>query len=210
MSTRVVCAAVSALLVIAGCAEGTGDSDTGAMGDTGLTDTGPVDTGPMDTGSPDSSEFMDTGTPPPTCDDDDYGDTCEAATDLGSFMEGETMSPTPGSITTAGGEDWYRMDFPPNPEMNTPGGGTPTVEFSVNEGDAFRLEVLDTCTTPLSCSEGMTATDVTAWSFVDDQSLEGLEQWTTRDVPWPASVLVRVYRPTGAPDCQRYRLSISR
>jgi len=200
-SIRAVLAVVVAVAV-AGCAGSTsGDDDSG---------TAPVDTGtppPVDTSPPDP--LPDTG-PPPTCTDDDYGDTCESATDLGSLMEGETMSPPPGSLPETGDEDWYRVDFPANPEMNTPGGGTPSIEISVNEGDGFRFEVLDTCSTSLGCSDGMSAVDVDAWSFVDDQSMEGDQQWTSRDLPWPESIVIRVYRLTGAGDCQRYRLSISR
>jgi len=196
-------AALAALVAIAACAGSTSDDE-----DSG---TAPVDTGtapPPDTAPPDPPP--DTGPPPPACTDDDYADTCESATDLGSLLEGETISPTPGSLPEAGDEDWYRIDFPANPEVNTPGGGAPSVEIVVNEGDAFRFEVMDTCTTTLGCGEGMSVQDVDAWSFVDDQSMEGEEQWTTRDLPWPESVIIRVYRPAGAADCQRYRLSISR
>jgi hypothetical protein len=56
----------------------------------------------------------------------------------------------------------------------------------------------------------MTARGIDSWSFVDNQSVPGPEQWTSREADWPESVLVRVYRPSGAPDCQRYRLDITR
>jgi hypothetical protein len=125
-------------------------------------------------------------------------------------MEGETMSPLPGLLPEDGDVDWYRIGFPESPEMGTPGIGVPRIEITVNEGDAFRFEVLDSCTTTLACLDDVIATDLDRWSFVDDQAMGGDEQWSTRDVPWPESVLIRVYRPDRPADCRRYRLGISR
>ncbi len=164
---------------------------------------------PMDVAPPDPPP-PDTGPPPPACDDDDYADACEAASDLGVVMEGDVVSPPPGLLPADGDEDWYRVDFPANPDMNVPGGGMPAIAFEVNEGDAFRFEIKSSCDAPLVCGDGMDALGVADWSFIDDQSMEGDMQWTTRDIDWPENVVFRVYRPEGAGDCQRYRLRITR
>ncbi len=199
---RVIGVFVCALWATAGCAQGSsGDGDGG---------TPPRDTGtttPRDTGT---TTPTDTGTPMPTCDDDTHGDACESATDLGVMAEGDMMMVPPGVLPNTGDEDWFRVDFPASTEMGTPGGGTPAIELVMNEGSAFRFEVRSTCSTTLGCGDGMSARDVDSWSFVDDQAMEGDEQWSTRDVPWPESAVIRVYRPVGTGDCQQYQLRISR
>ena len=142
--------------------------------------------------------------------DEGHGDMCERATDLGSLMEGGMMMAEPGVLPATGDEDWFRIDFPANPAMSTPGGGMPAIDFAMNGGDAFRFEVRSTCTNTLGCGDGTSARDMDSWSFVDDQSMEGEEQWSTRDVPWPDAAVIRVYRPVGVGDCQRYQLRVTR
>ncbi len=204
-------AGMCGLLIALGVGLGCAGSDAPGEEDSGTTP--PADTGtpppPADTSPPDPPP-EDTAPPPPMCDDDEYADTCELATDLGIVMVGDVVSPPPGVAIEDGENDWYRVDFPANPEMNTPGGGTPTIGFAVNEGDVYRIEVMSSCEAPMVCGDGMNAVDVDTWSFEDDQSMEGDEQWTTRDQMWPESVIFRVYRPEWAADCQRYRLEITR
>jgi hypothetical protein len=207
---RVIGIGLWVLWGLSACAQGSAGGDGGAGGDTGTSrDTG---TTTRDTGTVtrDSSVSM-------TCDDDTHGDACESATDLGSLAEGEMMMPEPGVLPMTGDEDWFRVDFPlammsmdPDAGAGSPGGGMPSIELAMNEGDAFRFEVRGTCSTTLGCGDGMSARDVDAWSFVDDQSIEGEEQYTTRDVPWPESAVIRVYRPVGTGDCQRYQLRVTR
>jgi hypothetical protein len=152
-----------------------------------------------------------------TCSDDMHGNACESATDLGPVAEGEMMMPEPGVLPNNGDEDWFRVDFPLSMMSmgdggvgGMPGGGMPSIDFAMNEGDAFRFEVRGTCSTTLGCGDGMSARDVDSWSFTDDQSMEGDEQWTTRDVPWPESAVIRVYRPVGTGNCQQYQLRVTR
>jgi hypothetical protein len=120
------------------------------------------------------------------------------------------MMTMPGVLPQAGDEDWFRVDFPPSEEMNTPGGGTPSIELTMNDGEAFRFEVRGSCTETLGCGDGMSARDIDTWTFVDDRSDAGVTQWSTRDVPWPGAAVIRVYRPVGSGDCQRYQLRVSR
>lgn len=188
-------------IALAGCAQGSAGGDSG----TGRSDTSVSP--PRDTGT---TTRTDTSMPPPTCTDEGHGDACESATDLGVLAAGDMMMPPLGVLPTTGDEDWFRVDFPADVEMNTPGGGMPSVELVVNEGDAFRFEVRGTCSTTLGCGDGMSARDVDAWTFVDDQSMEGDEQYSTRDVPWPEAAVIRVYRPVGTGDCQQYQLRVSR
>lgn len=84
-----------------------------------------------------------------------------------------------------------------------------------NENDAFRFEVRATCGATLACGDGAGARDLRSWSFVDDRSPMEAEEtgemdYSTRDVPWPSPVYVRVYRAIGAGDCSRYQLRATR
>lgn len=203
-------ALVLALVVplAAGCAQGSSGRDSG----TGTGDSGPPpprDSG-RDTGGPDP---FDSGTGPvdsgPACEDEGHAGVCGGATDLGSLLVGESIMPAPGVLPEGGDEDWFRVDFPAMTE-GMPGQGTPAIELVANEGNAFRIEVRDTCTTSYACPDGTPAADIDSWSFIDDQAMEGETQWSVRDLPWPESAVVRVYRSTGPGDCQAYQLRVSR
>jgi hypothetical protein len=178
-----------------GCAQG--DSGTGGgRGDTGTSGVRDSGGGRRDAGS--------------MCRDEGYGAACETATDLGTLSPGDEQLTMIGYLPNTGDEDWFRAEFPPmGPAMA--GGGTPSIELTRNDGDAFRFEVRATCTASFACGDGMTgARDLGSWSFVDDQAMEGEEANSTRDVPWPSPVLVRVYRAVGAGDCGGYQLHVSR
>jgi hypothetical protein len=194
------CAVLAALLVLTGCAQGSSGNDSG----TARTDSTVIP------GRDTSVTPRDTGSIPPACTDDAHGSMCERATDLGSLMAGDSITPDPGVLPMSGDEDWFRVDFPPDPMMNMPGGGMPAIEFVMNGGEAFRFEVRGDCMTTLGCGDGMSARDVDSWSFVDDQAMMGEDAWSTRDAPWPAAAVIRVYRPVGMGDCQRYQIRVSR
>jgi hypothetical protein len=199
------------LTLALGCAQGSAGGGGGGDSGSGRRDSGPssgrdVGTVPRDTGTPTTT---DTGTPMPTCEDEGHGSSCELATDLGPVMTGDELLLDPGVLPNAGDEDWFRIDFPAMTE-GMPGMGMPAIELAVNEGNGFRIEVRDTCSTTLGCPDGTSARDISSWSFVDDASMEGEMQFSTRDVPWPESVVVRIYRPDGVGDCQEYQLRISR
>ena len=93
------------------------------------------------------------------------------------------------------------------------GGGMPTIQLTMNEGDAFRFDVMSACGTPVSCMAGGTggsATAIDQFSFTDDQSMPGESQWSTRDQAWPTSLKIRVFRTTPGASCAQYVLHVSR
>jgi hypothetical protein len=146
-----------------------------------------------------------------TCDDDAFGSSCETATDLGMVMPGDMNVPEMGVLPMMGDEDWFHVAFPPLSDPNMQGGGMPAVELVGAEETNFRIEIRGTCAATLGCGEGVGgARDIFFWSFVDDQAMEGEAAYTTRDVPWPDEVFIRVYRALGAGDCQRYQLRVTR
>ncbi len=206
-AARVLPVLALAILLTAGCAQGSSGGDTGTGG--GDSAVRRTDSG-RDTGGPDP---VDSGTPPvdtgPACEDEGHSGVCGGATDLGSLMVGDTAMPAPGVLPNGGDEDWFRVDFPAMTD-GVPGVGLPAIELVMNEGGAFRIEVRSTCTTSYACPDGTPAEGIESWSFTDDQALEGETQWSTRDLPWPESAVIRVYRASGPGDCQQYQLGVSR
>jgi hypothetical protein len=121
----------------------------------------------------------------------------------------------PGFLIGAGEEDWFLVGFPSIGAPNMAGGGEPRIELSMNDGEVFRFEVRSTCSATIACGDGRGARDLFSWSFTDDQSamaaeMSGDMDYSTRDVPWPSPVYVRVYRAVGAADCARYQVRVSR
>jgi len=178
-----------------GCAQGDGGTDPG-RGDAGSGGRRDSGGGGRDAGS--------------DCRDEGYGAACETATDLGTVAPGDEQLTMIGHLLSTGDEDWFRVEFPAmGPAMA--GGGTPSVELTRNDGNAFRFEVRGTCSASLACGDGATgARDLGSWSFTDDQAMEGEDAYSTRDVPWPSPILVRVYRAVGVGDCSSYQLRVSR
>jgi hypothetical protein len=113
---------------------------------------------------------------------------------------------------------WLRVSFP-LATMSTPdggmatmaGGGTPTIHFVRNDGDAYRFEIRTACTGVASCGGADMATNLTDWSFADDPSMsdEGPGQFSTRDTPWPDMLYVRVF-PQSDPGCGSYQIEVTR
>jgi hypothetical protein len=145
------------------------------------------------------------------CPDDGISGNCNMPTDLGMLIAGENKLGIVGNIPTEDSIDWYVVHFP---TAMRPGEGTPTIGFSVNEGDAFVFDVVTgqceasgaTCT-----SGGMAgaAIGLTTWTFVDDDPgcctapMDSL-------VPWPNDLYLRVYRTSPGASCAAYQLQLSR
>lgn len=157
---------------------------------------------------------------PLVCDEVGYASSCPSATELEPLMPGDRLE-SEVHVIRRGANQWVRIDFPiASPEV--PDGGTPTmagtgqprVRFARNDDDVYRVEVRTSCVAVASCGEGGTegrATSLTEWSFADEpaMSLEGPGQFSTRDVPWPTRLYVRIY-PRVDPGCAAYQLEISR
>ena len=189
-----------------GCAQGADSDDGTGRGDGGIV--------PRRDGSTVRDGAGRDG-PLPSCTDEGHGTTCEAATDLGSVDPGGMVESMPGVLPSAGAEDWFLIGFPSLGMPNMAGGGEPRIELAVNDGEAFRVEVRSTCAATLACGDGRGARDLVSWSFTDDRStmdaeMPGENDFTTRDIPWPSPVYVRVYRAIGAADCSQYQLRVTR
>jgi len=184
---------------------GDGAAGDGAVdaGRDGSRDTGVRDTGVRDTG--------------PACIDDEIPDDCEMASELGTLDVGGMFSAT-AKLPTLVDEDWYVVDIPSGfaldggvPDGGTmQGGGMPRVELV--SGDATMvMEIRMRCGAALACGES-TARELLEWSFVDDQGGVdgGTASYTTRDVPWPERVYIKVSRKGGPASCEDYTLNITR
>jgi hypothetical protein len=140
--------------------------------------------------------------------DEGNGGSCGTATSLGSLGIGAAVNTLSSTIATAGGSDFFFVSFPP---LGANGGGTPRIRFTRNDGSAFRFEVTSGCpAAPLGCGSGGTATNLQEWAFVDDQSIPGPRQWTSRNVAWPSPIYVRVFRTTPGASAAQYQLTFTR
>jgi len=188
------------------CAEG-GTNDPPGRG----RDAGPIvrsdggDAGRTDGGGP---VLPDAG---PMCVDDHAGASCAMAHPLGTVAVGAMAMSDVAVIPMAGGEDWYSVTFTPLSSPMMFGGGTPRIRFSMNEGDAFRLDVSTACGAAATCGMGApTATALTEYSFTDDQSMPGDNQWSSRMNAWPTTLHIRVRRTTPGASCAHYVVAVSR
>ena len=190
-----------------GCAQGSDADDGTGRGDGGIV--------PRRDGAISRDGAAGRDAPSASCTDEGHGSTCEGATDLGSVDPGGMVESMAGVLPSPAAEDWFLVGFPSLGMPNMAGGGEPRIEFTLNDGDVFRIEVRSTCAATLACGDGRGARDLLSWSFVDDRSpmdaeMSGDSDFTTRDMPWPSPVYVRVYRAIGAADCQQYQLRVTR
>jgi hypothetical protein len=138
------------------------------------------------------------------CQDDTASSVCAAATNLGMITTGGSATYS-GKVPAVGGSDWFEVAFPGT-------GGTPSVDFSVNDGTAFRFEVLlDDCANGIAgCGTapmpGM-ATGLTSWTFTDNTPGSA---FSTRNIAWPARLFIRVYRVSAGASCGGYTLRVTR
>jgi hypothetical protein len=140
------------------------------------------------------------------CQDDTSSLVCSTATSLGTLSaSGATVSRS-GKIPLATLSDWYVVSFP------TPRTGTPQINFTVNDGTAFRFEVVGSCGgAALGCQSGSpSATGLTSWSFVDNASTPGPNQWSSHSATWPVTLFIRVYRVTAGSYCGGYTIRAMR
>ncbi len=201
---------VALALAMAGCAQGNVGGDDGG-------------------GRRDGSPPRRDGGGPTGCDPTGSAASCQEATDLGMVAVGGRVESMTGLVERAGAAQWVRVHFPmvssgvgdagampdggaPTPTME--GGGEPRIRFVRNDGDVYRIEVRTECTQVASCGEGGAsgmATNITEWSIIDDPAIsdEGAGRFSSREVPWPSTVYVRIYA-TADPACGRYQLEVLR
>lgn len=182
--------------LVFGCAEGGAPADAGRILDAGRRDAGRSDAG--------------------GCMDDGHAGTCAMARDLGELMAGESTE-IEGNLHRVTDADWFRVAFPPISMPGTFGGGSPQITLT---GDNVRMQVLNDCSTPVTCGEG-TGQSITEYTFTDNQSemmagpvpdggVDPSTTYTSRDTEWPDSLHIRVFRQTNANTCSPYSISIER
>jgi len=145
------------------------------------------------------------------CADDGVSGNCNMPTDMGMLAVGESKPGVVGNVPQEDALDWYKVSFP---APMRPGEGTPTIEFAINEGDAFVFDVVAgqceasgaTCTTG---GTGGAAIGLTSWTFVDDQPGCCTPPMDSM-VAWPNDLYLRVYRTTPGQSCAAYQLTFSR
>lgn len=146
------------------------------------------------------------------CPDDGVGSNCNLPYDLGELTAGGSMMSVIGNVPVEANYDWYQVRFPSEVR---PGEGTPTITFTINEGDQFVFDVLtDQCGVggmpcgnagaPDGIAEGLTE-----FTFVDDDPGCCTEPMHAL-VPWPDLVYIRVYRTTQGSSCATYQLQVTR
>ena len=136
--------------------------------------------------------------------------TCAAAIDLGTLNAGATVFTRTDFVpSTAGAEQWYLVRLPLNADMNQHGTGTPQIRLVGSA--SLRFEVRSSCAgSPLVGGTGSPATGLTSWSFSDNAATPGPAAYTTRNIAWPATVYVRVYRVSAPTTCATQTLTVSR
>ena len=98
-------------------------------------------------------------------------------------------------------EHWYQVNYP------TDGVGAPTITFAVNTGGVYKFDVkANACATVAGCGTG-NANAATTYRFIDDTTSTAFR---TRNVVWPGTVFVRVYRTNGGNTCGTYQLRFAR
>jgi hypothetical protein len=151
------------------------------------------------------------------CQDDNNAQACGSAVNINVATAG--MATVTGKVVPANVPaspdygDWFNLTFPPA-AGSAPGGGTPTVSISPADG-TFLFEIRASCTAgapPLGCGPGgpPSATGLLTWDFTDNAATPGPNAWTSRAVPWPSPVYIRVYRTTPGLSCAGYTLTITR
>ena len=145
------------------------------------------------------------------CDDDGVSGNCNQPTEMGMLNIGESKPGVVGNVPDENAFDWYHVSFP---AAARPGEGTPTIEFAINEGEAFVFDVVlgqceamgQTCTTGGTAGAAL---GLTSWSFVDDQ-MGCCTPPNDSMVAWPNDLHLRVYRTTPGSSCAAYQLQFSR
>ncbi len=148
----------------------------------------------------DAATTMDTG----GCADDGASAVCATATPIGtgSVDAGGTITGTVGSLPDLAASAWYTVQFPPAAN------GAPHVDFAMNDGGSYVLDVFISCSgTASTCGGGEMAMGLTTWDFGDGCVPVACQ--TTRNIVWPAQIWIRVRRVATSATCAHYQLRVS-
>jgi hypothetical protein len=145
------------------------------------------------------------------CLDDGAGNSCAAATPIGTLSSsGSTLSYS-GKIPIGGVSDWLTVSVPS--AGRGPGNGAPTISIAHMGGGAnpFQFDVQPSCAGSFTCGSGSPGA-IASYSFRDDQS-SGTRAYTGPHlVPWPSTIVIRVSRIAPPTTCNEasYTLTLSR
>jgi hypothetical protein len=145
------------------------------------------------------------------CPDDGISANCNTPTDLGVVEQGQMVLGIVANVPQEDALDWYTVSFP---APARPGLGTPTINFAINEDEAFVFDIVSgPCEAAgLACQSGGTmgaAIALTDWSFVDNDP-GCCTAPNDAMVAWPAQLWLRVYRTSAGASCAAYQLQVSR
>ena len=149
--------------------------------------------------------------------DDTTTNTCATVISLGTVAAGGSVTQSGTMTAVPGGEQWYSVTFPPNYDYNQHAPGTATIFITgapVTSG-VLRMQILTSGTGTVSCGTAASCgTNLQNWQFVDNVSPAGgspTGAFSVRNVPWPQTVYIRLYRPDGlGGSCAAYTLTVSR
>jgi hypothetical protein len=136
------------------------------------------------------------------CMPDTNGATCAAATS--APVSPGTMQVFNGNLMPMGAEDWFRLSLPAGAGANI------RINLQSEAGSSVVMDLRADCgvATYASCTDRMSGADgVTAYEF-NDSMMMAMSMTPTRNTPWPAMLVVRVYSRTPVTTCMRYRLTV--
>ncbi len=134
---------------------------------------------------------------------DTYGTTCAAASAIPPVALGGTSSVT-GNLPTMGAANWFSVTFTAD---NTMTSYHPRIHFTTNPNNEFVFDVQSSCAGgAVGCGEGGSCTGKTDYEEFYDPNQPPQPLMA---VPAVGSVVVRVYRASGTPNCDSFTLTFS-
>lgn len=133
------------------------------------------------------------------------GGSCTAPTDLGAIALGGTVTRTT-NIAGPGQEAWYKVSFASNADPAF----HPHIRLATNPNSEFRFDVRSDCTTALSCgTEGGVSAARIEWEVTNGAGGYDPASSDPQPVPNPGTLYVRVYRASGALNCDSFTLTFT-
>ena len=130
------------------------------------------------------------------CNAGETAPSCEGARGIDAVSAGG-MQMASAVVVRPGADAWFRVGIA--------GGGFPRIRFETNPGSKLRFEVRSGCGGgPTSCSDRTEgATGLTEWDFRDAPGTH-----TTRAVPYPNALFIRVFATEALDGCMPFSLIV--
>lgn len=132
------------------------------------------------------------------CETGTGGALCAMATMVPPVAAGGSADLT-GVVAGSATEQWFRVGFATS-------SATLHITFAANPGGAYRFDLQAACGGATGTCGDRTggATGLDDWSFFDTPGMH-----STRNVPWPAQLLLRVYRTAPGTRCEPFVLRLT-